>query len=250
MKAVGYVRVSTEDQAQNGVSLEAQEVKIRAYCVAKDWDLLHIIRDEGCSAKDLNRPGMQKIIKGAKKQLFDVVVTLKLDRLTRSVKDLGYLVEDVFSHHGVAFSSLQDNFDTSTANGRMVMNILATIAQWERDIISERTRDAMTFMKQGLKLVGAVPFGFDNGNGQLTPNTDEMETAQDIISLKQGGKSYLHISDHLNAQGIASKNGGKWYPKTVLGVLRHIGSLPGDHWVIKKYFPKGVEINVIKAKRS
>jgi site-specific DNA recombinase len=74
---------------------------------------------------------------------------------------LGYLVEDVFNRHDVAFSSLQDNFDTSTANGRMVMNILATIAQWERDIISERTRDAMQFMKKGLKLVGAVPFGFD-----------------------------------------------------------------------------------------
>ena len=74
---------------------------------------------------------------------------------------LGYLMEDVFNRHDVAFSSLQDNFDTSTANGRMVMNILATIAQWERDIISERTRDAMQFMKKGLKLVGAVPFGFD-----------------------------------------------------------------------------------------
>ena len=240
MRAVGYVRVSTEDQAQNGVSLEAQEVKICAYCVAKDWELLCIIRDEGCSAKDLNRPRIQKIIDGARKQQFDVVVTLKLDRLTRSVKDLGYLVEDVFSHHGVAFSSLQDNFDTSTANGRMVMNILATIAQWERDIISERTRDAMAFMKQGLKLVGAVPFGFDNGNGQLTPNPVEMKIAQKIVSLRQQGRSYLHISDHLNAQGITSKNGGKWYPKTVLGVLRHIGSLPGDHWVIKKYFPKGV----------
>lgn len=250
MRAVGYVRVSTEDQAQNGVSIKAQEAKIRAYCVAKDWDLFSMIRDEGCSAKDLNRPGMQQIINGCKKQLFDVIVILKLDRLTRSVKDLGYLVEDVFGHHGVAFSSLQDNFDTSTANGRMVMNILATIAQWERDIISERTRDAMAFMKQGLKLVGAVPFGFDNGNGQLTPNPDEMKTAQDIISLRQQGSSYLHISDHLNAQGITSKNGGKWHPKTVLGVLRHIHSLPGDHWVIKKYFPKGVEIDVSKARRS
>jgi site-specific DNA recombinase len=138
MRAVGYSRVSTDDQAQNGVSLEAQEVKIRAYCVAKDWDLLRIIRDEGRSAKDLNRPGIQQIIVGAKKRRFDVVVTLKLDRLTRSVKDLGYLVEDVFNKHGIAFSSLQDNFDTSTANGRMVMNILATIAQWERDIISDQ----------------------------------------------------------------------------------------------------------------
>jgi hypothetical protein len=104
-------------------------------------------------------------------------------------------------------------------------------------------------MKQGLKLIGAVPFGFDNGNGQLTPNPAEMKTAQKIVSLRQQGRSYLHISDHLNAQRIASKNGGKWHPKTVLGVLRHICSLPGDHWVIKKYFPKGVEINVSKAKR-
>ena len=139
MRAVGYARVSTDDQAQNGVSLEAQEAKIQAYCVAKDWELVRIIRDEGCSAKDLNRSGIQQIIEGVKGQLFDVVVTLKLDRLTRSVKDLGYLVEDVFNRHSVAFCSLQDNFDTSTANGRMVMNILATIAQWERDNFPHRS---------------------------------------------------------------------------------------------------------------
>jgi site-specific DNA recombinase len=249
MRAVGYVRVSTDDQAQNGVSLESQQAKIHAYCVAKDWELSRIIRDEGCSAKDLNRPGIRDIIKGAKGRLFDVVVTLKLDRLTRSVKDLGYLVEDVFNKHGIAFCSLQDNFDTSTANGRMVMNILATIAQWERDIISERTRDAMQFMKQGLKLVGAVPFGFDSGNGQLTPNSEEIKTAQQIVFLRQRGASYRYISEHLNTHGIASKGGGKWHPKTVLGVLRHIGSLPKDHWVMKKYFPRGLGVEVSKAKR-
>jgi site-specific DNA recombinase len=249
MRAIGYVRVSTEDQAQNGVSIEAQEAKIRAYCVAKDWELVAVVRDEGCSAKDLNRPGMQEVIEGCKKKRFDVVVILKLDRLTRSVKDLGYLVEDVFGAHGVAFSSLQDNFDTSTANGRMVMNILATIAQWERDIISERTRDAMQFMKQGLKLVGAVPFGFDHHDGQLVPNHNEMEILQKVVSLRQSGRSYLSIADRLNAQGIATKGGGKWHPKTVLGVLRHLCALPGGHWVIQKYFPKGVNLNVSKPKR-
>jgi site-specific DNA recombinase len=157
MKVIGYVRVSTEEQSQQGVSLSNQEQKIRAYCTAKDWEMITVIRDEGCSGKDLNRPGVQEIIKGCRKRTFDVVVTMKLDRLTRSVKDLGYLVEDVFNKHGIAFSSLQDNFDTSTANGRMVMNILATLAQWERDVISERTRDAMQFMKNSLKLIGAVP---------------------------------------------------------------------------------------------
>jgi len=161
MRAISYIRVSTEEQALNGVSLDAQEEKIRAYCVAKEWDLIRVVRDEGYSAKDLNRPGIQEIIEGCKKKDFEVVVILKLDRLTRSVKDLGYLVEDVFKKNDVAFSSLQDNFDTATANGRMVMNILATFAQWERDIISERTRDAMQFMRKDMKLIGAVPFGYD-----------------------------------------------------------------------------------------
>lgn len=123
MRAIGYARVSTDDQAQAGVSLDFQEEKIRAYCVAKDWDLVSLIRDEGQSAKDLKRPGMQRILEGVRKKEFDVVVILKLDRLTRSVKDLGYLVEDVFGKNHVAFSSLQDNLDTCTANGRMVMNI-------------------------------------------------------------------------------------------------------------------------------
>ncbi|MGD0276636.1 MAG: recombinase family protein [Syntrophales bacterium] len=248
MKAVCYARVSTEEQTQLGVSLSNQEQKIRAYCLAKDWEIYAVIRDEGYSGKDLNRPGIQEIIRGCRKKEFDVVVTLKLDRLTRSVKDLGYLVEDVFNKHGVAFSSLQDNFDTSTANGRMVMNILATLAQWERDIISERTRDAMKFMKNSLRLVGAIPFGFDLVGRELTPNPGEMRTVQKLIVSKGGGASYQKIAGKLNDAGIPSKNGGKWHPKTVMGVVHHIQSLPRDHWVIKKYFPKGVNTDVNKAR--
>ena len=147
MRAIGYARVSTDEQSQQGVPLANKQQKIEAYCTAKDWDLVAVVRDEGYSGKELNRPGVQEIVKACRRKAFDVVVTMKLDRLTRSVKDLGHLVEDVFNRNGVAFSSLQDNFDTSTANGRMVMNILATLAQWERDIISERTRDAMQFMR-------------------------------------------------------------------------------------------------------
>jgi site-specific DNA recombinase len=231
MRAIGYVRVSTEDQAQGRVPLEAQEEKIRAYCLAKGWDLLTVVRDGGYSAKDLNRPGMQEILKGCKKKEFDVVVILKLDRLTRSVKDLGYLVEDVFKRGNIAFSSIQDNFDTSRANGMMVMNILATIAQWEREIISELTRKAMRFMKNTLKLVGAVPFGFDLVEGHLEPNPDEMGLVQRVVAMKQNGQPYQRIASHLNHRDITSKNGGSWHPKTVMGVLNHVQSLPGDPWV-------------------
>ena len=109
-----------------------------------------MVRDEGYSAKDLNSPGIHEIITGHKRKEFDVVVILKLDRLTRSVKELGYLVEDVFKKHDVAFSSLQDNFDT--ANGRMVMHILCTLAQWGRDVMSEGTKDALPLMKKDRNL--------------------------------------------------------------------------------------------------
>ena len=234
MQAIGYVRVSTEEQALMGVSLDAQEDKIKAYCVAKEWDLFRIIKDSGYSAKDLNRPGIQEIINGCKRKEFDVVVILKLDRLTRSVKDLGYLVEDVFQKNDVAFSSLQDNFDTATANGRMVMNILATLAQWERDIISERTRDAMLFMKKDMKLIGAVPFGYDCNGGSLSINPDEAGVVQKMLSLRERGKSYQRIAAHLNSKAIPSKNGGKWHPKTVMGILKAFPIYPshiqGDIW--------------------
>jgi len=229
MRAIGYVRVSTEEQAVTGVSLDAQEEKIRAYCIAKEWDLNRVIRDEGYSAKDLNRPGIQEIISGCKRKDFDVVVILKLDRLTRSVKDLGYLVEDVFQKNDIAFSSLQDNFDTATANGRMVMNILATLAQWERDIISEGTKDAMQFMRKDLKLVGAVPFGYNCNNGKLSPNPEEAVVVQKMVALRKRGRSYQKIAAHLNAKEIPSKNGGKWHPKTVMGVLKAFPVYPSHY---------------------
>jgi DNA invertase Pin-like site-specific DNA recombinase len=130
----------------------------------------------------------------------------------------------------------------------MIMNILATLAQWERDIISERTRDSMQFMRNSLKLVGAVPFGFDLAGKEITPNPDEMKAAMKLIVMKEEGASYQKIAGQLNADDVPSKNGGKWHPKTVMGVVRYFNSLPGDHWVIKQYFPEGVNINVGKGR--
>lgn len=233
MRAIGYVRVSTEDQAQAGVSLDAQEQRIRAFCQAKDWSLVALIRDEGASAKNLHRPGMQEILASCRKKAFDVVVVLKLDRLTRSVRDLGFLVEDVFAKHGVAFCSLQDSFDTSTANGRMVMNLLATVAQWERDIISERTKGAMAFMKASLRRVGAVPFGFDLSGKYLTPNEEETQTLKMMSAWREEGLSYQAIADKLNVKGLTAKNGGKWYSKTVRGALRRLQEQLNDPLVME-----------------
>jgi site-specific DNA recombinase len=100
-------------------------------------------------------------------------------------------------------------FDTSTANGRMVMKILAILAQWERDIISERTRDAMQFMQDCLKLVRTVPFGFDRAGKELTPNPNEMKTVLRLLEMRGQGASYQKIAGQLNVAAVPAKHGGK-----------------------------------------
>ena len=112
------------------------------------------------------------------------------------------------------------------------MNILATIAQWERDIIAERTRDAMRFMKRNLRLVGAVPFGFDCvDGGELVPNPAEMEVVREALRLRGEGNSYRNIAQALNVQGKGSKTGRRWHPKTIRAVLMDWGGRnQGDIW--------------------
>ena len=163
--AVGYIRVSTDEQAKEGISLADQEARLTAYCQAKEWELVRIYRDEGESGKSLDRPGIQKLISDLKANGIDVVVTVKLDRLTRSVRDLGTLIEDLFD--GCALASVEESLDSSTANGRMVINLLGTVAQWEREIVSERTTAALRFKQEQGFRVGRPPYGFKVEKGKL-----------------------------------------------------------------------------------
>ena len=219
MKAIGYIRVSTEEQVTDGVSLGNQAEKVKAFCIAKGWELIDIIRDEGKSAKDLNRPGMQTVIDGCKQQRFDVIIVTKLDRLTRNVRDLGYLIQDVFEKTGTGFSSISDNFDTTTANGKLVLNILGSVAQWERDIIAERTRDALQYKKQNGEKYARVPFGYEDNDGELVPVKSELETIDFIKALRSKKVPMLQIANRLNDQGIPTKRGGKWFASTVKYLL-------------------------------
>jgi len=132
-RAIGYARVSTEDQAREGVSLDVQEARIRAYCEAKGWQLVSVVRDEGKSAKDLKRPDLQEILGALPKRqrCFDVLVVVKLDRLTRSVRDLGNLM-DAFKRARVGFTSIQESVDKASASGELFFNLVASVSQWER----------------------------------------------------------------------------------------------------------------------
>lgn len=205
MQVSGYTRVSTSEQAADGVSLRVQAEKISAYGVVKDWPLLDIIADEGQSAKSLARPGLQRLLSLVEAGHIDVVIIYKLDRLTRSVADLDRLMK-LFERKGVALVSLQESLDATTATGRLMMNLLASVSQWEREVIGERTKDAMAQLKhEGQRYCHAV---FDDAA---------------VLALMQrhraAGLSYHAIAHELNAAGIPSTLGGQWLANAVRRIL-------------------------------
>ena len=132
MQAIGYVRVSTDRQAEQGVSLEAQEAKIRAMATVHGADLGDVIVDGGESAKSLNRPGLQRLLALINTGKVQAVIVAKLDRLTRSVKDLCGLLE-LFEKRKVALISVAESLDTGSAAGRLVITIMGAVSQWECD---------------------------------------------------------------------------------------------------------------------
>jgi site-specific DNA recombinase len=226
-RAIGYVRVSTDDQVREGVSLDVQESRIRAYCEAKSWQLVSVVRDEGKSAKDLKRPGLQEILGALPKRqrCFDVLVVVKLDRLTRSVRDLGNLI-DAFKRARVGFTSIQESVDTASASGELFFNLVASVSQWERRAIGERTLSAMAHLRaQGRRISRQLRFGvrFDAA-GRVEPDPREQATLSKILQLRETGLSLRAISTALAGQGNLARS-GRPFTASTLGQLVPQGSL-------------------------
>jgi site-specific DNA recombinase len=221
MKAIGYVRVSTEKQADFGVSLEAQAEKVRAMAVVQGAELVDVIVDAGESAKSLNRPGMTRLLVLVDSGAVQTVIIAKLDRLTRSVKDLAELLER-FTRRGVSLVSVAESLDTGTAAGRLVLNIMVSVSQWEREAIGERTRDAMHHKRANGERVGTVPFGYRAAADGLHLETDPAE--QGILfrvrELKAAGRTTRQIADELNRQGFTTRRGTAWRFQYVAEALR------------------------------
>ena len=175
-KAAIYIRVSTDFQAEEGYSIEAQKEQLTAYCVSKSIKNYDYYIDGGWSGSNIERPEIQRLIKDVKDDKISHVIVYKLDRLSRSQKDTLYLIEDVFNPHGVDFVSLNESMDTSTPMGRLMLGILSAFAQLERENIRLRTRMGMKErVKAGLWMGGGrVPFGYDydKEQGILVPNKD------------------------------------------------------------------------------
>jgi DNA invertase Pin-like site-specific DNA recombinase len=224
-RVVGYVRVSTEHQADGGVSLHAQRAKLEAYSMALDLDLVALVEDAGASAKSLNRPGLRRALAMLDAGEAEALLIVKLDRLTRSVRDLGDLVERYFASR-CSLLSVSDSIDTRTAAGRLVLNVLTSVAQWEREATGERTRDALVHLKaEGVRL-GGEALGWRRGEATdaegrrtIADIDSEAETVSRIFALRAEGRSLRDIAAILTAEKRTTKRGGAWAAETVRKVL-------------------------------
>lgn len=222
MKAIGYARVSTDGQVTDGVSLDAQQAKIRAWCEANSCELVGLHVDAGLSGcRADNRPGLQEALSSAC-QHKAVLVVYSLSRLARSTKDaIG--ISERLAKNGADLASLSERIDTTTAAGKMVFRMLAVLAEFERDQIAERTKGALTHMRsQGKRTSGRLPYGYDLAlDGEsLLPNTHEQEGLRFMLAYRAAGNGRRKIAAALTAEGFPTKTGAPWSPQAVGNILR------------------------------
>ena len=215
-----YARVSTQEQAMNGHSIDEQIERMHKYANAMGWTVFKTYVDAGFSGANTNRPNLQNLIKDVKDKRVDKVLVYKLDRLSRSQKDTLLLIDDVFLANGADFVSMSENFDTSTPFGRAMIGILAVFAQLEREQIKERMLMGKEARAKSGKFGGKIPIGYDYIDKQLVVNEFEKMQIVKIFQDYANGHSIKRITKDLNEAGFSHKF-GKWIPQTVNDVLNH-----------------------------
>ncbi len=220
-QAIGYIRVSTESQATEGVSLDVQRERIAAWATANGYELATIYTDAGISGgRADNRPGLQAALteacsKGA------ALVVYSLTRLSRSTRD-ALNISERLDKAGADLVSLSEKIDTTTAAGKMVFRMLAVLAEFERDQISERTRTAMQHKRARCEYTGgAPPYGWRVASDGVRLEVHRVEQAvmHAARELRAAGLSLRKIGTRLTAAGLLPRSRGKWHPKTVRDLL-------------------------------
>ncbi|MCR8994527.1 recombinase family protein [Brevibacillus laterosporus] len=220
LRVGAYRRVSTEMQRDDGVSLQTQDERLKAFVQSQGWTLVENYADEGYSAKNMDRPALKRLIEDIKSQKIDVVLVYKLDRFVRSVSDLHYLLQ-VMDKYDVKFKSCTEVFDTTSATGRMFITIIATLAQWERETIAERVFDNMLHRsEQGKRNGGPSPYGYKLEDGILTIDENEAVWVRYMFQ-KYKTNGAQNIAKDLNGRGIRTGKGEVWSDYTVRYILRN-----------------------------
>jgi site-specific DNA recombinase len=226
MKALGYIRVSTDEQAESGLGLAAQRKKIEDYCRLVDMELVEIIADEGVSGgKPISsRPGGRRLLKAIQAGLADAVVVMKLDRAFRSCRDCLNTIEP-WEHRGIGFHIIDlagSAVATSTVSGKFMLTIFAAVAEMERGFAGERTKAALAVVREKGKAIGKhPPFGYQrraDNPAYLEPNEAEQIAVNRILELASQGVSYADICRTLQAEGHACR-GPVWRSKLVRTVI-------------------------------
>jgi len=221
-EAIGYVRVSTREQAESGLSIEAQIRRITQYCEFKELKLKEIIRDENVSAGIplSQREGGQRLLALTQQKPY-TVVAIKLDRLFRDAHDCLGVTKD-WKAQGNSLQLMDLGVDTSTAMGRAFLTNAATYAELEKNLISERTKEALTQVKIQGGVLGASKYGYSRsedldtfGRKKVVINTEELKVVYECQALRDAGYSYQQIANKFNNEGRPTKRGGKWFASTV-----------------------------------
>ena len=205
--AVGYIRVSTTEQAENGVGLDAQRAQIEAECERRGWTLVAIHEDRGESGKALRgRPGLAAALTMIEDGDADTLVVAKLDRLSRSLIDFATLLQSAHDQ-GWNLVALDLGIDLGTPAGEFLASVMASAAQWERRIIGARTKDALAIKRaQGVRLGRPVSI--------------DPDIAERIRVERAAGESLTAIAQRLNDEGVPTARGGaRWYPSTVRAIV-------------------------------
>lgn len=218
-KAIGYIRVSTEQQASEGVSLEAQRAKIQAWAVANDYELVAIHEDAGITGTSMDkRTGLHAAIAATGKGM--ALVAYSISRIARSTRDMLEVAAGL-EKKGADLVSLSEKIDTSSAAGKMVFRMMAVLSEFERDQIAERTSAALAHKKARHEVYSALPLGYMNDAGKLVPVDEELRVVAEIKEMRGSGMSLEKIAADLNARGIIGKRGGKFHGMTVKKILEN-----------------------------
>ena len=220
MRVAIYVRVSTEDQAREGFSLDAQEKRLNAYCKVRGWDVAGIYRDEGFSGTNTGRPEYQRMMEEMDR--WDVLLVLKMDRIHRNSVNFADMM-DALRENGKEFNSLTEKFDTTTAMGRFVMDIVQRMAQLESEQIGERVKVGMTKKAEGGEgpMGSPEPYGYEYAAGGLVVIEAEARVVRRIFDMYLDGGTLEAIANTLTNANVPSKRGGAWSRQAVFRILHN-----------------------------
>ncbi len=230
-KVAIYCRVSTVEQAEEGYSIDEQNLKIREYCEREGHEIYNLYEDRGISGKNItNRPGIKQLLHDVTENKFDLVIVWKLNRISRKLLDILNIVE-LLNKHNIAFRSLTENFETETPSGKLQLNIMGAIGEFERETIAENVKMGLLARARDGRWNGGVVLGYDlvelpndgkkRKNTRLEINEKEANTVRRIFELYSQGYGYKAVVNRVNKEGYKTKRNKQFAVSTVKEILQN-----------------------------